>query len=175
MSESGFLLEGYSVRRLRAADAAELQGLFERCSDYVQLYSGLPPRPTEGEEELHALPPGKELADKFSFGLFSSEQELVGYVDLMRNYPTEQEWWIGLLMVDPKARNQGLGRLAYEASARWVRSQGGRTIWIGVLEENASAERFWRRLGFEEVRRESHTADGGKLHTMTVLRHDLRG
>jgi hypothetical protein len=77
------------VRRLGDEDAPALQSLFERCSDYVQIYSGAPPRPAEGEEELRALPQGKELADKFSFGIFDRPSELVGYMDLMRNYPVD--------------------------------------------------------------------------------------
>jgi len=175
MPEPHFSIEGYSVRRLSDSDSAELQTLFERCSDYVHIYSGAPPRPTEGEEELRALPPGKELRDKFSFGLYNPQQQLVAYIDLMRNYPAEHEWWIGLLMVDPLARRRGLGHQVYGASAQWVRDLRGHRIWIGVLEENADAERFWRRLGFEEVRREAHKTESGKLHTMVVLRHDLSG
>lgn len=173
LSEAGLSLTGYSVRRLHQGDAAEFQSLFERCSDYVQLHSGAPPRPNEAEEELRARPAGKELTDKFSFGIFDSQQEMVGFIDLMRNYPAVNEWWIGLLLINPIARGQGLGTRAYRASTEWVRNQQGHRMWLGVLEENESALRFWSRLGFEEVRRESHMADSGKTHVVVVLHHQL--
>lgn len=173
MLEPALSLEGYTVRRLGQADAADLQSLFERCSDYVEIYSGVPPRPSEGADELGALPPGKEMHDKFSLGLYDSRRELVGFIDLMRNYPVENDWWIGLLMLAPAARDQGLGSRVYEAAQEWVRSRERRTIWILVLEENSKAERFWRRQGFEEVRRGPFTAESGKAHTMIEMRHEI--
>lgn len=103
MLDEAISLEAHAVRRFGDSDASELQTLFERCSDYVEIYSGVSPHPSEGAEELRALPPDNELADKFSFGIFSAQQQLVGYIDLMRDYPAEREWWIGLLMIHPRA------------------------------------------------------------------------
>lgn len=51
-------VDGYDVRRLSAADAGDLQALYERCSDYHEQHEGVPTPPDAAEEELAARPPG---------------------------------------------------------------------------------------------------------------------
>jgi hypothetical protein len=109
MSNSTFDLPGHVVFRLRREDAGLLQGLCERCSAYFELHDGAPPGPTIGEEEVVALPEGKTLGDKFLFGIRSATGELVGVLDLIRDFPAPGEWWLGLLMLDPRERSAGLG------------------------------------------------------------------
>lgn len=171
MPEAVFRLDGYRVARLTPAEAADLQDLYERCTDFHELTEGSPTRPTAASEELVALPPGKELADKFPFGVHAPAGRLIGFLDLMRDYPAEREWWIGLLMLDPAVRGAGLGSRIYRAAAEWVGSQHGSAIYIGVLEQNGAAERFWRREGFVELRRERHVSDTGHEGRLIVMRH----
>lgn len=102
-------ISDYTVTRLAPADAPQLQRLYERCSDYHIAHEGTPTRPTAGEEELSSLPPGRSADDKFSFGIHSAGGELVGYIELFRDYPAEGDWWIGLVMLDPAVRRRGLG------------------------------------------------------------------
>jgi GNAT superfamily N-acetyltransferase len=169
MSEAGFHLDGYSVLRLTSTDASGLQDLFERCTDFHELSEGFPTRPTAGAEELVARPAGRDLVDKFSFGIYAPGGELIGYMDLMRNYPAEREWWIGLLLLDPAARGGGLGSRIYRAAAEWVRTQGATVIYLGVLEQNVAAEQFWRREGFKEVRRDPTVSDTGEQSWLLVM------
>jgi hypothetical protein len=42
-----------------------------------------------------------------------------------------------------------------------------------VLEHNASAERFWRRHGFAELRRQPYTANSGHASRVIVMCHQL--
>ncbi|HEV2148680.1 MAG TPA: GNAT family N-acetyltransferase [Longimicrobiaceae bacterium] len=167
-------LYGYTVRRLAPADAPALQALYERCSDYHEEHEGVPTRPNAAEEELVARPPGRMLSDKFSFGIYAPTGEMVGYLDLMRDFPSAGEWWIALLMLDPGARGAGLGGRVYEAASRWVAAEGGHTISLGVLEHSPRAEQFWRRMGFEEAGRQPYTSDSaGRERRLIVLRHEL--
>jgi GNAT superfamily N-acetyltransferase len=152
----------HRVRRLSRSDAASLQVLYERCTDYHEQHEGIPTRPTAAEEELSACPPGKQLSDKFALGVYSPDDVLVGYLDLMRDFPSAGEWQIGLLMLDPSQRGGGLGACVYGAAADWVASQGAHTISLGVLEEAPRAERFWRRMGFEEVSRHPYVSETGR-------------
>lgn len=169
MDHPGIRLGGYSVVRLTAADAADLQDLFERCTDFHELSEGAPTRPTAGAEELAALPPGKDLLDKFPFGVYAAPGRMVGYLELMRDYPAASEWWIGLLMLDPAVRRGGLGGRIYSAAAEWVGAQGGTVIRLGVLEQNPGAVRFWERQGFRELRREPHVSDTGHGSRLVVM------
>jgi RimJ/RimL family protein N-acetyltransferase len=167
-----FFLAGYSVRRLKTLNAAELQDLYERCSDYHEMHEGFATRPSAGADELAMLPPGRSQEDKFSIGIYESTGPLIAYLDIVRGYPVENEWWIGLLMLDPEVRANGLGTRIFEAARDWAFSQGGQSIYLAVLEENKRAERFWRRQGFEEVRRQSHTSEtGNKICQVIVMKY----
>jgi ribosomal protein S18 acetylase RimI-like enzyme len=163
----------YAVARLGPADVPALQRLYERCSDYHEIEEGIPTRPGAAEHLLTELPPGKDAADKFSLGIRGADGELVGVVDLIRGYPEAHQWWVGLLMLDPEVRASGVGSRLYRAVARAVAADGGSAIYLGVLEQNAPAERFWRRHGFEELRREPYTAASGHRSRVIVMRHPL--
>ena len=90
---------GYSVESLELRDAQQLQKLYEKCADFANLVDGQPPSPTAAREEFLAVPEGKSLCDKFMFGLFDPQHELIGLIESIRGYPDEQTWWVGLVML----------------------------------------------------------------------------
>lgn len=168
-------LPPYRSSYLDHHDAALVQDLYERCSDYHELEEGMPTRPGAGEHLLTSLPPGKTTADKHVLGLHAPEGDLVGVLDLIQDLPGEREWCLGLLMIDPTARAAGLGTRIFHALERAVAAAGGTAIYIGVLEHNARAERFWRRLGFAELRRQDYSSALGHPSRLIVMRYDLTG
>lgn len=162
-----FALDGYDIRRLGSDDAAIFQQLYERCSDYHELVEGAPTRPTPAKDDLAATPPGRLLDDKIVIGIFDANT-LVGVLDLFRDEPRPGEWWLGLLMLDPAVRSRGLGRRIVEAALPW---SGARVMWLGVLEANPRAERFWRSAGFAEVKRQDYRSDTGQPHRVILMRY----
>jgi GNAT superfamily N-acetyltransferase len=165
-----FQLDGYDVKRLGSSDEADLQDLHERCSDYYQLIEGGPTRPTSAREDLAELPPGKELADKFYFGIYATARRLVGALEMARDLPSPGEWWLALLLLDPRMRGRGLGARLLEAVNQWVRRQGGSAVSLAVLEQNTRAERFWREHGFIEEKRSPFTAATGLQSRAIIMR-----
>ena len=80
--------------------------------------------------------------------VFSGERRLVGALDAIRDYPEPGEWWIGLLLLEPKVRNNhGLGGRIFQVCERWLAAQEADGIRLAVLEQNVRAARFWRRFG----------------------------
>lgn len=173
MSAPKIRLDGFDVKRLGATDEADLQALHERCSDYYELIEGSPTRPTSAQEDLAELPPGKDLADKFYFGIYDSDPKLAGALEMARDFPADGEWWLALLLLDPAVRCRGLGGRVVESAKRWVSAQGGRAIWLAVLEQNMQAERFWREYGFLEQRRSRFTAVTGLESRAIIMRCPL--
>jgi ribosomal protein S18 acetylase RimI-like enzyme len=59
---------------------------------------------------------------------------------------------------------------------RWraIAATGGTAIHLGVLEHNTRAERFWRSLGFTELRRQPYTSASGHASRVIVMRYGLR-
>jgi len=148
-TERVFELTGCFGVRLDEARAPELQAFYEECRDYVELITGAPPGPDEAAQLLRALPRGKSADDKFVIGLFDAPGHLVGVLDVIRDYPRPQEWYLGLLLFGPSSRGRRLGDRVYHRLEEWVRALGGTAIHLIVEEQNPDAIRFWRRMGFE--------------------------
>ena len=132
----------YSVSPLRPEHTAALQRLCEQCADYTRIVDGEDVSPTAARDLFEAAPPDRSLDDKLLYGVFDRRGELAGMLDGFRHYPDGATWWIGLLMLAPGARGQGLGREIVEAFVAFVRSQGGTSVDLGVVEDNASAYEF---------------------------------
>lgn len=157
-----------AFRVLTLADAPELQELFARCDDYFLLSEGTPTPADMAEKELASLAPNATAEDMFSFGIERSG-ELVGFLNVARNYPKPQEWWIGFLLLDPSVRGTGLGSEVHRALREWIVAQSGTTLWLGVLEQNEPAKRFWHRMGYRERERQRWTAASGLVSNVILM------
>lgn len=155
------LVTDYVIRYLTLADTASVQSLYERCADYIELVTGNKPGPVAAQHIFTELPAGKTYNDKLLIGIFTPDDKLIGIIDAIRNYPTEGEWYLNLLLLDPQERNRGLGEKIYHIFAEWAMMQGAQAISLTVLAQNTRAQRFWQRLGFEAIERttDPHTID----------------
>ena len=133
-------------------DLARLQVLHERCHEFIRLVFGRAVGRSEALEFLEDLPPGKMAADKICLGLEDGRGELVGAIDLVRDYPEEGEWFLGLLMLVPEVRGSGAGTRVMEAMERWVGGEGAKALQLAVHERNTGGKRFWERRGFATIR-----------------------
>lgn len=166
-------IPGYSVHQLGLKDSGRIQGLLEKCRDFMLLVDGRPAGPDAGEEEFIDVPPGRSLDDKFVFGITSQQSDLVGVLDVLRRYPDETTWWIGLLLFAPEVRSQGIGKKTVQGFADYVQANGGQAIMLGVVEENKLALNFWNQIGFEFVRKTEPRHFGDKIHAVTIMRKRL--
>jgi GNAT superfamily N-acetyltransferase len=170
-----FILPGYRTNLLHAADQAELQTLLEKCADYSFMVTGSPPKPSAAALLLVDCPAGKTLADKFVFGFYAKKQGLLGVLDAMRDYPTQNDWWLGLLLLVPAQRSKGLGRRIYHSFEQWVSQQGAGRVFLGVVEANQRAYQFWRTMGFTVAEREPGRQFGDTEHVVLVMQRNLKG
>ncbi len=160
----------YSVFWLELKHAASLQRFFEQCNDFNLLVDGEDISPTSAQDIFQEAPPGRSLDDKFMFGILDQSGAIVGILEGMVDYPDQGVWWIGLLMLAPGVRGQGLGRKVVESFAEYVRSKECKSIMLGVVDENPEAYAFWQRAGFEFVRQTEPQTFGKKTHTVNVMR-----
>jgi ribosomal protein S18 acetylase RimI-like enzyme len=166
-------MQAYSVRRLLFEDIGAVQVLCEKCLDYMLLVDGHPADPDEVEREFQSVPPGNSPDDKLVFGITNRQNDLVGLLDVIRSYPEQTTWWIGLLLFIPEVRSQGIGQKLLEGLAGYVRGNGGQAIMLGVVEENKRAYKFWNRVGFEFVRMTEPQQFGNKSQTVSIMRWNL--
>ncbi|MBD2770606.1 GNAT family N-acetyltransferase [Iningainema tapete] len=163
-------LSGYRVKNLEPEDAEVLQQLYEQCTEFAYLTEGQPPSPTAARDEFVAVPEGKTTQDKYMFGLFDANNVLLGMIESIRHYPDNETWWIGLMMLAPEWRGKGLGSEFYRAFERWVAAHGARHISLCVLEANEQGLSFWRKIGFEVVRKTLPKQFGIKTHALYVMK-----
>lgn len=160
------------ARELHPQDASALQALLEACDDYADLVEGQPPDAEAALDVMSEVAPGKTLDDKRLLGLWGADT-LVGVLDVMCGYPEPDAWFIGLLMIAPEQRGQGLGAAVVRAFEAWAAGQGARAMGLGVVEPNTGALRFWQRMGYAEVRRTAPRSFGRKTHVVIVMRKAL--
>lgn len=137
---------------LTETDAVDVADLYYRCADYFILQDGVPPALSDAHELFTDLPAGKEGHEQTVFGLRGAVG-LSAVAAILRDYPTDGIWYLGLLIVDRSMRGQGFGRRLYAAIEHVAKERGAKEIRLAVLEANREGKRFWRSLGFVESRR----------------------
>ncbi len=168
-----FSIPGYSLRVLSQEDIPQLQAFYERCADYSLLVDGYLPRPDAAVSLLMDHPPDRTVEDKLLIGIYLPPQTLVGILDAVKDYPEQGAWWIGLFLIDPAYRNQGLGRKVVSAFKVWLVTQNAEGILLGVVEVNEKAFKFWQSLGFEVIERRPPVRIGDLTHVVITMAHAL--
>jgi GNAT superfamily N-acetyltransferase len=139
-------LEGTTVTTLSDADQPAIDDLYARCADFL----ALDPNAGPPVRLLHGLPDDAVPERQHVFGFWEGAA-LIGTVEVLCGYVEPRDWWIGLLMLDPRYRRSGLGHRAAEAVLAWARaSRVAERLWIAVAPANEHALRFWKREGFAE-------------------------
>ncbi|MDB4955155.1 MAG: hypothetical protein JWO36_2724 [Myxococcales bacterium] len=141
-------LAGHAIRQLAGADVPLIRQLFDERSDFFRLING--DAAFEAEQIFGDVPPSKHPKDKLVFGISAqrADDRIIGLVELLRGYPTQDDWCIGLLLIVPAHRGRGLGAATIAAVIQFVASAGGRTLQLVVQAQNSAALQFWQRHGF---------------------------
>ena len=165
---SPFDAVGLSIRRLSESDLASLQQLRIDCTDFHVLTKGEAPSSNGAAELISGCPPGKRPEDKEHFGLFTGETQMVGVIDLLMDFPEPSTWYMGLMMLHPQWRGQGLGRDLLAWIEGYLSSKKVQHLCLGVLDVNPRGKKFWEGVGFKQVR-EVPNFQSGKLSTTAYV------
>ena len=145
-----FDLKGFRVGLLGEDDCPDIDALYDRCADFIRLSEGRDPVPGDGRMLLIERPEAAPDVEKLVMGLYDGPC-LIGVLDLLKDYPSEGIWYLGLMLIEPARRRDGLGSALFEALGGWVAGQGGQVMRLAVIEQNAAGHRFWTRQGFHQV------------------------
>lgn len=163
------LLGGYRIKFLCTDNLNIVEKLCEKCSDYYFLHDGVLPSMKEVNEIFIALPPNKNYEDKFVLGIFRFDNNLVGIVDIVKNFPTVGEWMLGLMLIEPEERGNKLGTIVHKALSEWATKLGAKSFRIGVIQENYKGIKFWSGLGYKKIK-EIDMEFISKTHVVNVMR-----
>lgn len=146
------LSNDYIIKSLRMDSLKTIEMLNQECSDYYILHEGVFPSKKEALEIFNELPPGKNYEDKYSLGVFNNTNEQIGIIDIVRDFPVVGEWMLGLLLIKPKERNHGLGKMIHESLVQWAITLGATSFRIGVIDDNYKGKKFWADLGYVKIK-----------------------
>jgi RimJ/RimL family protein N-acetyltransferase len=167
---------GLRAEELRAEDVPALQRFFERNPEYSLAVSGQPPKPDDAQEEFDDLPPpGMPFRGRWVLKLVDTRDEIAGTASLLSDFLAEGVWHVGLYMVATSLHGSGVAAGLYRAMEDWMAAQGAQWIRLGAVIGNERAERFWRKMGYVEVRQRSGVVMGLRTNTLRVFVKPLAG
>ena len=124
------------------ADYKRVADLMHRASDYVAMETGKANNPGFVHSALTDSPPNCGPDDIFLRGLERPDGTLAGFAGSIRHFPEQGHWYMGLLILDPNVRRQGLGYTAAKHVINEARADGAPCIRIAVLDVNKGARPF---------------------------------
>jgi ribosomal protein S18 acetylase RimI-like enzyme len=170
-------LPDHTIRLIAPHDAVQLQSLLESDPGYFEIVQGAPPGPAEAQSLVTALPEGKDYGDKFVYVVFdrqgARESALAAAIDLIRGYPENGVWYLGLLFVAPSARNVGLGTRLLDAACAHVKREGGHALRLGAVRGNVRARALYERNEFRFIYERERTQPNGFAVLVDVLERTL--
>ena len=139
----------YTVRYMEKADVADIYLL---CSKNALYYQYCPPFVTEQSilDDMKALPPNKEMCDKYYVGYYKGE-ELIAVMDLIMKYPDEKTAFIGFFMTSASIQNTGIGSNIIDDLCRYLADIGLLRVRLSWVKGNPQAEHFGHKNDFKET------------------------
>ncbi|RUS59857.1 N-acetyltransferase [Pseudorhodobacter sp. E13] len=137
---------------VQARDLPAVLDLMMRASDYVLLEDGQPPTTAAATSFFTDCVPGGDPAQSVKLGVMQ-DQRLVGIADMGFGYPKAMDAYIGLLLLDPSVRGQGIGQQTVAQLMAMARTRGATRMLITVLEANPRGHAFWQQMGFADEQR----------------------
>ena len=118
---------------------------FSKISDASQNISNI-------EEDIEAIPNGVHKNQK-NYKLISFNDEILGVVDYLTDYPEKDTILIGLLIIKNDKQKQGLGTKIFRYLENSFKNKNFLKIRIGVLVDNQIGLSFWKKQNFKEIER----------------------
>lgn len=169
-------VEGIGVVELFDRDEVELQQFFERAPEYFIAVNGEPATPGEAHEELRGqLPPGWQCRRMYWLGYRDAQGRLVAVVNIAADLLAVGVWHIGLLLVDSRLHGSGLAQQLHASLETWAAKNGAQWLRLTVVIGNAKAERFWPKLGYEQVRTREGITMGRQVNKVSIQVKALAG
>ena len=104
------------------------------------------------EEDIEVIPNGVQKNQK-NYRLISFNDEILGVVDFLSDYPEKDTILIGLFIIKNDKQKQGLGTRIFRYLENLFKDKKFLKIRIGVLVDNEIGLSFWKKQNFKEIER----------------------
>ncbi|PHH99613.1 GNAT family N-acetyltransferase [Fusobacterium polymorphum] len=104
------------------------------------------------EEDIEVIPNGVQKNQK-NYRLISFNDEILGVVDFLSDYPEKDTILVGLFIIKNDKQKQGLGTKIFRYLEKSFKNKKFLKIRIGVLVDNEIGLSFWKKQNFKEIER----------------------
>ena len=119
---------------------------------YFSKISDNPPSISNVEEDIEVISNGVQKNQK-NYRLISFNDEILGVVDFLSDYPEKDTILIGLFIIKNDKQKQGLGTKIFRYLEKSFKNKKFLKIRIGVLVDNEIGLSFWKKQNFKEIKR----------------------
>ena len=119
---------------------------------YFSKISDDPPSISNVEEDIEVIPNGVQKNQK-NYSLISFNNEILGLVDYLTDYPEKETILIGFFIVKNDKQKQALGTRIFRYLEKLFKNKKFLKIRIGVLVNNEIGLSFWKKQNFKEIER----------------------
>jgi GNAT superfamily N-acetyltransferase len=166
----------FRALRLEEGDLPSMQAFFDANPEYELAVNAEPPAPGRARELFAAVPPdGWPFREKWLMRFVDEGGAIAGVADVIQDLFAKGIWHVGLFIVATRLHGMGAGHAMYRGLEEWMREQGAEWLRLGVVAGNARAERFWEKLGYEEIRRRYEVPMGRRMNTLRIMAKALAG
>jgi GNAT superfamily N-acetyltransferase len=155
----------------RADHSADALDLALRAQDYVVLEVGHAPDENYIRDFFAAAPPDLGPDCLMHFAVMEGPA-MVGMVCVAEGYEYPDDWWVGLMLMDPAFRSQRIGHRVLTRLKDRARMRGINMLKLAVLCANPRAQQFWQREGFTH-HRDAPALPESDGHDRVVLKYQL--
>ena len=139
----------FHVKRLSEEHVEEILAL---CKKNELFYQYHPPVATRESiiDDLNALPPNKEMKDKYFLGFYKGDS-LAAVMDLIVDFPEEKVAYIGFFMVEMELQGQGIGTKVISDCMDYLKELGYQKVRLAIDEGNQQSQAFWTKNLFQKT------------------------
>ncbi len=164
-----------ALRVLSRAQAPVLQALYDACADYFVHAQGEAAPADAALAEFDDRPDGVPAEAKLVVGSLQPDGTCAAMIEGLRDYPLAGVWYLGLMLVRPALRSQGLGAALVRQFEDIACAAGAGEIRLCVFDTRPRSRAFWERNGYRVCRAVPVTRFGAKRHARTELHKMLDG
>jgi len=151
LNEIKLQLNEYDIAVITKQNFEQIFTVYGTNQDFFMLVQGKKATITSSVGDIDAIPPNCTSQQKVYISIWK-DSKVVGILDLIKSYPEQTCFWIGLLLVHGGLHGKGIGSKIVHAVLKAAKTAGYKTAQLGVVENNEKGLYFWKKHGFGVLR-----------------------
>ena len=147
------LLPEWEIRPVAGEDFDAVLALEKRCGEFFELLDGDPVTAESLRQDMAELPPRCTPEQKHFAALWRDGAPRI-VLDLVEGWPRPKTVFVGLFVIEPALRRQGMGRAVMTALLKAAKGAGFERARLACLLNNSIGHAFWQVMGFQDLQQD---------------------